>query len=244
MELKNSRKRRWERQVPNHRGNQPAAGLSWHEAAAFVNWINISSGNQAAYKLTYTSGRWSMSLWQSFDPGYNSFNQYRNSLAKYFLPSEDEWYKAAYGMSNGGGYSLYTTGSDLAPAGVAGGTLPGTTVWGGQVSPSDVMSAGGLSSYGTMAQGGNIWEMLETAKEVSNNSDVNSLRAMRGGDYSDDLVPEWQLSTTSPSWSADNKLDDTFNKGFRVAAVPEPTTYALFGIGALTLIVAYRRKVA
>jgi hypothetical protein len=27
-------------------------------------------------------------------------------------------------------------------------------------------------------------------------------------------------------------------------AVPEPSTYALFGLGALALVVAYRRKVA
>jgi hypothetical protein len=31
--------------------------------------------------------------------------------------------------------------------------------------------------------------------------------------------------------------------GFIATAVPEPSTYALFGIGALALIVAYRRKV-
>ena len=32
--------------------------------------------------------------------------------------------------------------------------------------------------------------------------------------------------------------------GQSTAAVPEPSTYALFGLGALALIVAYRRKVA
>jgi hypothetical protein len=32
--------------------------------------------------------------------------------------------------------------------------------------------------------------------------------------------------------------------GFNVNAIPEPSTYALFGLGALALVVAYRRKVA
>jgi hypothetical protein len=32
--------------------------------------------------------------------------------------------------------------------------------------------------------------------------------------------------------------------GQTTAAVPEPSTYALFGLGALALIVAYRRKAA
>ena len=30
------------------------------------------------------------------DPGYDPTNLYRNSLAKYFLPSLNEWHKAAY----------------------------------------------------------------------------------------------------------------------------------------------------
>jgi hypothetical protein len=44
------------------------------------------------------------------------------------------------------------------------------------------------------------------------------------------------------------------NLGFRVASVsgivpespliPEPSTYALFGLGALALVIAYRRKTA
>ena len=31
---------------------------------------------------------------------------------------------------------------------------------------------------------------------------------------------------------------------YTIQSVPEPSTYALFGLGALALIVAYRRKVA
>ena len=30
----------------------------------------------------------------------------------------------------------------------------------------------------------------------------------------------------------------------QVTAIPEPSTYALFGLGALALVIAYRRKVA
>ena len=31
--------------------NQPAATISWYEAAAFVNWLNTSTGNTAAYRI-------------------------------------------------------------------------------------------------------------------------------------------------------------------------------------------------
>jgi hypothetical protein len=37
-----------------------------------------------------------MSAWDVLDNGFDASNPYRNSNAKYFLPSEDEWVKAAY----------------------------------------------------------------------------------------------------------------------------------------------------
>ena len=46
-------------------GNQPAATINWYEAAAFVNWLNTSTGNTAAYDLTFSNGSWSMALWSS-----------------------------------------------------------------------------------------------------------------------------------------------------------------------------------
>ena len=61
-------------------------------------------------------------------------NLYRHKDAKYFLPSEDEWYKAAYydpnkGGAGVGGYWDYATGSDSAPTAVASGTGAGTAVY-------------------------------------------------------------------------------------------------------------------
>jgi hypothetical protein len=41
--------------------------------------------------------------------------------------------------------------------------------------------------------------------------------------------------------------DDNINATVGIpgqSAVPEPSTYALFGLGALALVIAYRRKVA
>jgi len=35
-------------------GNQPAATMTWYEAAAFVNWLNTSEGHQAAYQIDET----------------------------------------------------------------------------------------------------------------------------------------------------------------------------------------------
>jgi hypothetical protein len=222
-------------------GDQPAAYMTWYESAAFVNWLNTSTGNQAAYKLSHAEGSPSISLWESFDPGYNSFNQYRNSQAKYFLPSENEFYKAAYGKSDGSGYYLYPTASDNAPTAVASGTAGGTAVYGQNWSqgPASVYEAGGLSSYGTMGQKGNIRQWQDSVI-YGPRGPAYPGRVHSSGDFTG-----FDFQLISSKRSGDFMDTETVFHGFRVASVvPEPSTYALFGIGALALIIAYRRKVA
>jgi hypothetical protein len=87
----------------NTRGaDKPATSVSWNQAARFVNWLNTSSGSTPAYKFAIQPGEagyiqnTNIELWTISDAGYNPNNLYRNSLARYFLPSVDEWYKAAY----------------------------------------------------------------------------------------------------------------------------------------------------
>ena len=111
-------------------GNQPAAYISWYEAAAFVNFLNTDSGKTAAYDLTINNGIWSMALWsseQAWTAG--GTNLYRNKDAYYFLPSENEWYKAAYYNAAGTNYFLYPTASSSVPTAVASGTNAGSAVY-------------------------------------------------------------------------------------------------------------------
>ncbi len=221
-------------------GDQPAANVSWFQAAAYVNWLDTSTGHHASYNLTYSGGAYTMALWQSGQDGYDSSNPFRNSLALYVLPSENEWYKAAYGLSNGSGYTLYATASDSAPTAVASGTTVGTAVYSGDASaPSSVYAAGGLSSYGTMGQGGNVWQWLEGPFVTSS---PYGDQLIRGGSFETEAT--WMQSSARVPL---NPLRQWKSDGFRVASVgaaPEPSTYALFGIGALALVIAYRRKVA
>ena len=171
--------------------NGPATAVSWNEAARFVNWLNEDAGYVAAYKFSLQPGDGGYSsnsnilLWQSGDTGYDAANPFRNSNAHYFLPSEDEWYKAAYydpdhGGVGVGGYYDYATGSDIAPGAVASGTASGTAVYNGRSGPADITSAGGLSSYGTMAQNGNVWEWGESGFTAPNDTAVES-RVIRSG---------------------------------------------------------------
>ncbi len=221
------------------RGNdKPATSVSWNEAARFVNWLNASSGSVAAYKFTTSGVNDNIALWASGDAGYNAANPFRNSNAKYFLPSENEWYKAAYYSGTGGIYYNYPTGSDSAPTAVANGTTSGTAVYNGQSGPADITSAGGLSPYGTMGQGGNAWEWMETNYSGTNDSSGSS-RGLRGGSWSH------SDGVYGPASSNRDYIDPSgegFNIGFRVAsselaAVPEPTsllsTLALISSGLL-----------
>ena len=128
-------------------GNQPAANMTWFEAAAFVNFLNTSTGHQAAYQLDV--GNTTLTVWtsgQAWQAGGE--NLYRHKDAYYFLPSEDEWYKAAYHKNDGvtANYWDYATGSNAIPTAVASGTGAGTAVYNGQPGPVDVNNEGGLSA--------------------------------------------------------------------------------------------------
>ena len=216
-------------------GLQPAANITWFQAAAFVNWLNTSTGHQAAYNLNV--GATALTLWSSAQAWQaGGQNLYRNKDAYYFLPSEDEWYKAAYHKNDGvtANYWDYATGSNGIPGLTAGGTSPGTAVYDGAGSaPAAVNNAGGPSAYGTMGQGGNVSEWQESAMDAPNSSS-SQLRAFRGG--------WWQTNASylSPPSRGGSPPTGSFNYiGLRVAAVtaetPEPASGTLFGLGALLL---------
>ena len=77
--------------------NVPTNNVSWYEAAQFVNWLNTSTSHQAAYKSTGTQGTsgYALATWSAAEAAGGT-NLYRHKDAFYFLPTEDEWVKAAY----------------------------------------------------------------------------------------------------------------------------------------------------
>lgn len=227
-------------------GDKPAGQMSWYESAAFANWLNTSKGFQAAYNLNWNGSTWNMTLWTAADAGYDAGNQFRNSLAKYFLPSEDEFYKAAFGKIDGSGYFLYPTASNTAPTAVISGTASGTAVYDQSwpQGPASIYQAGGSSSYGTMGQGGNIQEWQESTQNGLNNN-TGDERMVRGGYWygaSSDALDSSTRSSFSPTV-------DYIQIGFRVAssevapaAVPEPGTYVAGSILLLFAVWHHRRR--
>ena len=168
--------------------DQPATGISWREGAKFVNWLNTSSGSQPAYKFRGES----LDHWRPGEAGYDATNPLRNDKAIYFLPSADEWHKSAFYDPIRQAYFDFPTGSDIPPAAVEQGTDANTAVYGGcfiwcehptsprPSGPAPIDQAGGLSLYGTMAQGGNVAEWQETEADL-NNDDPSGDRGIRGG---------------------------------------------------------------
>jgi len=219
---------------------RPATGVSWNEAARFVNYLNTSKGFDAAYKFTTGGANDNIALWQFGDTGYNAANPFRNSNAHYFLPSEDEWYKAAYydpNKSGGAGYWDYATGSDTAPTAVASGTTIGTAVYdqSSGTGPADITNAGGLSAYGTMAQNGNVREWGESGFTAPNDTSGES-RLIRGG--------LWSASSgflASSNRDSHSPASGNVGVGFRVAAVPEPSAFFLTLISAVCLVIRRKR---
>ena len=167
-------------------GDKPVNYVSWFEAARVANWLhNGRSTNPAlletgAYTLNNARGI-----------GFT-----KNAGATYWIPSENEWYKAAY--YNGGGvfadYWAYPTKSDTEPTfvtanstGVGSAGLGGTanSVNGGEAADwngqngnvTTVGSNGGPSAYGTYDMGGNVWEWDDGVISGSG-------RVVRGGSWS------------------------------------------------------------
>jgi autotransporter-associated beta strand protein len=216
------------------RSSQPATGMDWYGALRFVNYLNTSQGYPAAYKFSVGPGEpgytvsAGISSWLPSDGGYDLRNPLRNKNAKYVLPSADEWHKAAYydpKKGGRGGFWRYPTASDVEPVSVASGTLLNTAVYGrsnqsATNGPADVNNAGGLSAYGTMAQGGNVWEWQETIEGFSNqiaDEAASELvkKAWRGGAF-DQYNPAWHLDAGRQDFTSFNR----FNTGFRVATTP------------------------
>jgi formylglycine-generating enzyme required for sulfatase activity len=166
-------------------------------------------------------------------------------LAKYVLPSYNEWYKAAYYDPNTKTYWDFPTGGNTAPNRVLSGTLPGTAVYGhsyipipieNRPLPTSTQQAGGLSPYGVMGLGGNAKEWEESAFGLNNNAGSTSRGVRGGGAFSS---ADYLSASSRESMLASNSNHDL---GFRVASVspsdivPEPSSLVigtLFGLGGL-----------
>jgi formylglycine-generating enzyme required for sulfatase activity len=219
--------------------NVPTNEVSWYEAAQFVNYLNTSSGHAATYKFTGTQGTsdYTMTAWDLLDNGYDSSNPFRNSDAKYFLPTEDEWVKATYW--NGTSLQTYATkpGESLTQGDGTSGTGWNYHDGGFATNPSGPWDVGSGSEElnGTFDMMGNVWEWMESPY-LSGNYSSGSSRGVRGSSYGTN--DSGLSSSFRGSGNPSNEYDII---GFRVASVPEPCSLVLLGLGGLVLRKRLRR---
>ncbi len=206
--------------------NIPTNNTSWYEAAQFVNWLNTSTGHKAAYNFTGTQGTgdYTFATW-SLEQAWVSTNLYRNKDAYYFLPSDDEWVKAAYWN----GTSLQTYSNASAGDLVSG--VPDPSKW--NYSPSAGYEPWNVGSgvqelNGTFDMMGNLWEYNETCFPNDSGRIVRGC-GFDGGTY---YLESSHSSSDSPS-------NESPIISFRVASVPEPTSFILLSAAGLAL----RRKI-
>lgn len=227
--------------------NVPVNNLSWYEAAQFVNWLNISTGHQAAYKFTGTQGttNYTLGIWGSSESA-DGTNLYRHKDAFYFLPSENEWVKAAYWNGTTLQTHAIIHGQNLHQGDGINGT--GWNYYYNDkyaTSPYGPWAVGSGSEElnGTFDMMGNVWEWMENPYFVGNTIypgvyTPDSGRSVRGGSYSYYGDSSYSLSSLARYINSPEIGGENF--GFRVASIPEPTSLLLLALGGMAL--RYRRS--
>lgn len=212
--------------------NRPVNFVTFMDACRFVNWLHNGQGNGDTETGAYTlSGE--------------QANVHRSANAKWYLLSEDEWYKAAYYKGGGinAGYWDYPMQSDVSttpsndlmnpdPGNNANFYQNGYTIG----SPYYRTNVGEFeeskSAYSTFDQGGNVWEWNEATYEEGSD------RGLRGGAfYYDDYYLQASIFHHHYASYA------SYGVGFRVASsiVPEPSSIVVLVAGMGSLLAARRR---
>jgi formylglycine-generating enzyme required for sulfatase activity len=195
-------------------GNQPVAEISWYDAAQFCNYLTSGNKYSGAYQFDISGN------FQGIDRA-SSISTYGTT---YVIPTEDEWYKAAYYKPDDSGYSLYANGLNTIPA-----ADNGWNYYGGLYNPPWNVGNGGIAEQnGTFDMMGNVWEWNETLF-------YGSYRGIRGGSYGD-----YDSDLRSSYRNYGNPSSEYNSVGFRVASVPEPASAAIMTLAGL--FIALKRK--
>lgn len=226
--------------------NMPVTFVSHFDAQRFANWISNGQGDGDTETGAYTI----------------SSVATHSGLASVWIPTENEWYKAAYYQPNGKGgdadsYWLYPTRSNTQPTsatppnatpnsanyyyddGIANGINGGyaTTQSNSFDTAANYLSNVGANSnspsyYGTFDQGGNVFEWNDAVIGLV-------YRGLRGGSaasFADQLYSGARLNQVLG-------ILEPRNIGFRLASVvPEPSRVMMLLAGCCATVIGCRRR--
>ena len=192
--------------APTERANRPVAHVSFLDACRFCNWLHNGQGDGDTETGAYTLAGYR---------GTDGRRIRRNPGARFFLPSEDEWYKAAYfdlSKPGGPGYWNYPTRSDTKPGRDPASANAANWFSGGLLDPVRYTTEAGFFSrspgpFGTFDMAGNVAEWTEGLNPPF-------LRTLRGGAFDTDDAGRNE-PIRNPVFSS---ISDVHDIGFRIAA--------------------------
>ncbi|TWU29484.1 SUMF1/EgtB/PvdO family nonheme iron enzyme [Bythopirellula polymerisocia] len=236
-------------QVKPGRDNNPVTFVSFFDAMRFTNWLQNGQGSGSTESGVYTIG--------------SGYSEIRNPSATYFIPSEDEWYKAAYHKNDGvtANYWRFPTSTHATPYsdqppgsgsptqsntmnsrnddGIANGYDDGYAVTGSTSTSSTQNYLTDVGAYTASLSPYGTFDQGGNVLEWNEAAIFQSSfsRGLRGGN--------WTCSSSCsiaspPLYSYTGTESEVI--GFRVAsAVPEPSTNLLVAFATLGLMIWRRR---
>jgi formylglycine-generating enzyme required for sulfatase activity len=224
--------------------NRPISYVNWFDAARFANWMANGQPTGPQDRATTEDGAYDLTaVVAGTVPVRNTVNPNTGAAPTFFLPTENQWYKAAYydpDLRRGrGGYYRFATRSDTTPGNVIGdaanqvnyifstGAMTVTQEPTIEATQNYLTNVGAMrssrSSYGTFDQNGNVWELTESAGMTG------GAVILRGGawtSFASYLESGYRLGVMSTTAAS--------NAGFRIAAASasaEPVVVDLVTVG-------------
>ena len=210
-------------------GDKPVNFVDFFDAMRFVNWLENGRPTGVQGNATTEDGTYKIGTGTS---------EKRSPNSTYFLPDENEWYKAAYHKNDGvtGNYFDFPSSNDVAPnqahadsngdiierwdPNVANRSPP--AAWNGCRVTTVGSAQKSVSPYGTFDQGGNVAEWNEAL--VPNQP---GYRRLRGGSWG---TPVGYLSAENPRQRAAEYEGSAI--GFRVASRAELDHFEVYSVTA------------
>ena len=199
---------------PDASPNDPVVFVNWNQAARFVNYLH----NGATVGASTETGAYDFTTGLATPP--------RSPDAKFWIPTENEWYKAAYYDPAKAAYDKWATQSATLPSkdNPAGGTnsvnYQGVQPEGDKLTPVGAYTYTD-SAYGTADQAGLVWQWTDTS---IGNPEVGINKVVRGGSWS------YGIAAIDSGTRRDYPTGDTQDMGayrdddtgFRIATVASP----------------------
>ncbi len=206
--------------------NKPVAFINWFDAARFANWCANGQPTGAQSNATTENGAYPLNNLSTGIIQKNTINPRTGQAPLRWLPTENEWFKAAHYKGNGtsSGYWDYPTRSNALPGTAIGSAVNNANFFNSvySVTQNATFSAtqvyltnvgafsGSPSAYGTFDQGGNVQEWTDGIFQTSN-------RTLRGGSWT--LSSNLTKSSSRPSLPS--VAGDEFT-GLRIAGALPP----------------------